>query len=266
MKQKELERSGVPRAEAQSESRRVLGNLSIARDDARAVWVWPAADQLARDVRVGARMLVKTPPFTIFAALVLSVGIGANVMVFTYLNAMFLKPLQVPEPDRVVRIYGDGEGPNGIITYQAYKRYRESNQSFSSVGMYFMGRPIPIRLQGARMIPIDIMQPTITSASLFKTVGLQPPIGRNIRPDDEYLGAENVAMLNEIAWRQYFAADPNIVGRTIFINNTAHTIIGVVAGAFEGVFHIIPTPAAPHVFLPAGDAAYDGDLSTFLLR
>ena len=58
MKQKELERSGLPRAEAQSQSRRVLGNLSIAREDARAVWVWPAVDQLARDARVGARMLV----------------------------------------------------------------------------------------------------------------------------------------------------------------------------------------------------------------
>ena len=265
MKQKELERSGLPRGEAQSESRRVLGNLSIAREDARAVWVWPAVDQLARDARVGARMLVKTPLFTIFAGLVLSIGIGANVMVFTYLNAIFLKPLQVPEPDRVARIYGDAERSIGIITYQEYKRYRDANQSFSSIGMYFIGRPIPIRLQGARTIPIDVMQPTITSASLFKTVGLQPAIGRNIGPDDEYLGAQNVAMLNEIAWRHYFAADPNIVGRTTFINNTAHTIIGVVTGAFEGVFHIIPTAAAPHVFLPAGDAAYYDDLSTSLV-
>src|SRR5262245_16016007 len=72
-------------------------------------------------------------------------------------------------------------------------------------------------------------------------------------------------MLNEIAWRQYFAADPNIVGRTIFINNTAHTVIGVVNRAFEGVFQIIPTAAAPHVFLPAVDAANRGDLSTFLV-
>jgi len=265
LKQKELERSGLPRAEAQSESRRMLGNLSIAREDARAVWVWPAVDQLARDARIGARMLVKTPLFTIFAALVLSIGIGANVMVFTYLNAIFLKPLQVPEPDRVVRIYGDAERSIGIITYQEYKRYRDANQSFSSIGMYFIGRPIPIRLQGARAIPIDMMQPTITSASLFKTVGLQPAIGRNIGRDDEYLGAEKVAMLNEIAWRQYFGADPNIVGRTIFINNTAHTIIGVVTGAFEGVFHIIPTAAAPHVFLPAGEETYHDDLSTFLV-
>jgi len=265
MKQKELERAGVERAEAQAESRRALGNPFVAREDARAVWVWPAVDQLARDVRVGARMLIKTPLFTIFATLVLSVGVGANVMVFTYLNAMFLKPLQVPEPDRVVRIYGDGEGPNGLITYQAYIHYRDTNQSFSSVGMYFMSRPIPLRLQGARTIPIDIMQPTITSASLFKAVGLQPAIGRNIGPDDEYLGAPNVAMLNDTAWRQYFAADPNIAGRTIFINNTAHTIIGVVTKAFEGVFQIIPTATAPHVFLPAVDARYRSDLGTFLL-
>src|SRR5262245_17569873 len=178
MRQKELERSGIPRAEAQSKSRLALGNLSIVREDARAVWVWPAVDQLARDVRVGARMLVKTPLFTIFAAMVLSIGIGANVVVFTYLNAVFLRPLQVPEPDRVVRIYGDGEGPNGVITYQAYTRYRDTNQSFSSVGMYFMGRPTPIRIQGARTMPIDMMQPTITSASLFETVGLQPTVGQ----------------------------------------------------------------------------------------
>src|SRR5262249_62412098 len=114
MKQKELERAGVGRAEAQAESRRTLGNLSVAREDARAVWVWPAVDQLARDVRVGARMLIKTPLFTIFATLVLSVGVGANVMVFTYVSAMFLKHLLVPEPDRVGLAYDDGAAPNGI--------------------------------------------------------------------------------------------------------------------------------------------------------
>ena len=134
-----------------------------------------AIQQLARDVRVGARMLLKTPLFTIFAALVLSVGVGANVTVFTYLNAIFLKSLNVPEPDRLMRIYGDGEGPNGVVSYSAYLQYRDGNQALSNVGMYLAGGPpIPIRMQGPRTLPIDVMQPSAVSATLLRCKRIVP--------------------------------------------------------------------------------------------
>jgi len=126
---------------------------------------------LVRDARIGARMLVKTPLFTIFAVVVLSIGIGANVTIFTYLNAVFLKPLDVPRPHRFLRIYGDGEGPNGGISYEAYERYRDGNQSFSNIGMYVGAGTTPLRLQGSRTLPIDIVPVTVTNASLYSAVG-----------------------------------------------------------------------------------------------
>src|SRR5262249_14959504 len=151
--------------------------------------------------RIGARMLVKTPLFTIFAVVVLSIGIGANVTIFTYLNAVFLKPLDVPRPHRFLRIYGDGEGPNGGISYEAYERYRDGNQSFSNIGMYVGAGTTPLRLQGSRTLPIDIVPVTVTSASLYSAVALSPMLGRNIEPDDEYAGTPNVVLLNEAAWQ-----------------------------------------------------------------
>src|SRR5262249_20822411 len=146
MKRQELERSGVNPDDSGAATSRAMGNIGLARQDARAVWIWPVLDQLARDARIGARMLLKAPVFTIFAILVLSVGIGANVTVFSYLNAMFLRPLDVPDPGRFMRIYGDGEGPNGVISYDAYEKYRDGNQSFSSIGMYFGAGTTPLRL------------------------------------------------------------------------------------------------------------------------
>jgi putative ABC transport system permease protein len=250
LKQEQFEQSGLTPADAAHASRRALGNASIAREDARNVWIWPAFDQLLRDVHVGARMLLKAPLFTVFSALILSIGIGANVTVFTYLNALFFKPHDVPQPERLVRIYGEGEGPNGGISYSSYERYRDGNESFASIGMYDGNSPTPIRIQGPRALPVDVTQPMTLTASLFNAIGLPPLMGRNIEPDDESQGAANVVMLNGAAWQKYFASDPGAIGRTLFINNTPCTIIGVVSPSFEDVFKMIPTSTGATVILP----------------
>src|SRR4051812_24256376 len=87
-----------------------------------------------RDVRIGARLLLKTPLFTIFAALVLAIGIGANVAMFAFVDALFLRSPEVPEPDRFIRLTVEGEGPFGLL-YPDYVRYRDANQSLSSLAM-----------------------------------------------------------------------------------------------------------------------------------
>src|SRR5262245_12674501 len=90
---------------------------------------------LWRDIRIGARSLLKTPLFTIFATLILAVGIGANVTVFMFVNAIFLRPIEVPNPETFVRLHVAGEGPFGVH-YGDYRFYRDSNQSLSDLAAY----------------------------------------------------------------------------------------------------------------------------------
>src|SRR5262245_13860284 len=90
---------------------------------------------LWRDIRIGARLLIKTPLFTIFASLILAVGIGANVTVFLFVNAVFLRPIEVRNPETFVRLHVEGDGPFGVH-YADYLFYRDSNQSLSDLAAY----------------------------------------------------------------------------------------------------------------------------------
>src|SRR5437773_3744831 len=104
MKQADRQRSGVPASEAVYVSRRALGNATLAREDARAIWISRWLDDLCRDVGYAVRMLRKGPAFTMVVILTLAVGIGANSAVFTLANAMLLRGLPFDRPDRIMYI------------------------------------------------------------------------------------------------------------------------------------------------------------------
>lgn len=209
-------------------------------------------DQLCRDVRIGARMLLKAPVFTIFAALVLAIGIGANVTVFTFVNAIFLRSLEVPEPDRFVRLQIEGEGPFGI-TYPDYVRYRDENQALANLAAFSWTAPTPVRLDTARGLPLEMFRLSLVSGNLFAAAGLGAKFGRVISPEDAQPGSANVAMLSEFCWKRYFGSDPGVVGRIIFLNNTPHTVIGVAPDALttvlEGGF-TLNGPSGPLFLVP----------------
>src|SRR5262245_60187197 len=97
MKQEDLERQGMPTADAAQHSRRALGNTLAAIENSREVWTWSWLDQLVRDTRIGARSLLRTPAFTVSSILILSIGIGASVSVFAYFNSIFFKSLPIPD-------------------------------------------------------------------------------------------------------------------------------------------------------------------------
>jgi predicted permease len=223
-------------------------------------------DHLWRDIRIGARMLVKVPLFTIFAALVLSIGIGANVTVFTFVNAIFLRPLEVPEPDRFVRLQVEGEGVFGIA-YSDYIRYRDANQSLSNLAAFSWTGPTPVRTDSSRGLPLEMFRLNRVSGNFFAATSLGTRLGRVILPEDAQPVSPDVVMLSEFCWKRYFDADPKVVGRIIFLNNTAHTIIGVAPDSLttviEGEFRM--TGASGPLFLtpwksPQGRASIIGRL------
>ena len=111
LEEEEQQENGLPAEEAHYAARRALGNTSLIREQTHEVWGWSGFEHLWQDVRYASRQLKRHPGFTAVVVLVLGVGIGANCAVFSFVDAIFLRPLPVPHPDRLVRIYA--RGPSG---------------------------------------------------------------------------------------------------------------------------------------------------------
>jgi putative ABC transport system permease protein len=200
-------------------------------------------DQTIRDLYLGARMLLKTPVFTIVAVLILAMGIGVNVTVFRYVNGIFLRTPDVPNPERLVKVSDCCEG------YSGYLRYRSGNQTFEELAAYYRAREAPIRMPGAS-VPLDIVSPIAITGNLFKAIGVNPLQGRAIESEDEKIGSPDVVMLNEQALQKYFPAETDVLGKTLFVNNVLHTVVGIAPKSFQSVLEVIPLEASPHIYVP----------------
>jgi predicted permease len=200
-------------------------------------------DALTRDIRFGLRALAGSPAFTLVAVLTLGCGIGATTAAFTEVYAVFLKPLAVREPQQLRALsYSDPRRPRAVLNFASadYRHLRESTATFSDLAcwtasdaMQPLGERGPIRLQ-------------FVSANYFRLLGVAAVLGRGFDAGDDRAGAPPVVILSDAAWRRDFAADPDVVGRTLRVQRQAFSIVGVLPRGFFGV-----SPDSPHdVFVP----------------
>ena len=177
MKQEALEQSGVTPTEAAHDSRRALGNITLARQDARDVWAWRRADSFWQDVRIGARALRRFPGFTAIAVLTLALGIGANTAIFSAVRAVLLRPLPYGQPDELAMLWSDDtkrglhEAPTSSLLASDWRR---ESRAFADMAIFSTNAAI---LTGT-----DIPERTVTafaSANLFS----RAPSARSRRPD-----------------------------------------------------------------------------------
>ena len=197
---------------------------------------------LLRDLRHAARALRHTPGFTIVAVLTLAIGIGANTAIFSFLDALLLKPLPYEGADRIVRVMEKpprGER-NGISTLN-FLDWQNDNTVFdfmsaqSGDAVTLTGGTEPVQLRSGRV-----------SADYFKIFGIEPALGRTFLPGEDQLGKHQVAVLSHSLWVTQFGADPAIVNRTVLLNNEPHTVIGVLpqGSAFDRAFVQLWRPLA----------------------
>ena len=235
LRAEQLEREGLSAREAADASRRAIGNVLLARDDARDVWLgsWGTWWQ---DARYGLRTFRRNPAFTAAAVLTLALGIGVNAGIFSVINALLFRDLTAPDAHELVSISQTVQGVPGFagqdtFTTSEYAGYRERAQTLSSLmafgparGEGTLGSDPPRKVLG-----------TLVSCN-FDTVLQQPPaVGRPFASHDCEPGAELVVMLTYELWQTAFAGDPGIVGRTIQLNRQRVTVAGVSApGAFSG--------------------------------
>ncbi len=193
-------------------------------------------ENLISDVRYGLRLLLKSPGFAIVAALSLALSIGANTTIFTIINAVFLKPLPIPEIDRVVSVSGVDEN-NAVLNFNLtpiswlnFEDYRRQNDVFTGLaGAMFTG----LTLTGIG--DPQIINGVMVSANYFDVLGVKPAIGRTFLPDeDQGAGEHAVAVLSHSVWVRVFNSDAGILNRTIALNSTSFTVIGVAAANFKG--------------------------------
>ncbi len=182
------------------------------------------------DVRYAIRQLKKSPGFAVTAVLTLALGIGANAVVFSVLNALILRPLNVPNARRLFTVErGTFLSPNH--SYPDYVDLRERNRSFESLAAYNIPGPLALDTGGNP----STMWPYETSGNYFDALGIQPYVGRFFHASDEH-GANSAPyiVLSYAYWQSHFAGDRAAVGRVVEINKHPYTIIGVAPQEFRG--------------------------------
>ena len=205
-----------------------------------------------QDIRFALRILIKSPGFSAIAILSLALGIGANTTIFTVVNAILLNPLPVKQISRVVQV--DTVDTKTHVTaanvtklgmsYPNFQDYARSSNVFS--GLSCIAGPLPLTWSGGTE-PKQIFGQMV-SANYFDMLGLRPAAGRLFLPDeDTKLGGNNVAVLSYSLWVNKFGSDPNVVNKTLSLNATSYSIVGVAPRGFKGAFTF---GNAEQVFLP----------------
>ncbi|MDD5543035.1 MAG: ABC transporter permease [Acidobacteriia bacterium] len=198
-------------------------------------------ETIIQDVRHGLRLLRKNPSFTLIAILTLALGIGANTAIFTVINAVFLHPLAIEDPSRVVAVFTHDthtvQAANLNLTPSSlpnYEDFRDQNTVFSGLAAFF---PTGVRwTNNGATVGLPAM---MTSANYFDVLGLKPFRGRFFSADEDIKKAANVAVLSYNLWINKFGADPNLIGKTITLNNLPFTVIGVAPQGFKSTFSLV---------------------------
>jgi len=190
-------------------------------------WI-PLAD-LAQDVRLALRALLKQPLFTAVVVLVLALGIGATAAIFSIVHAVVLEPLPYPDADRLVGVWlTDRNDARGTHAQIAYVHYRRENRVLEELGIYdregvnLGGAGDPERVNAALVTP-----------SIFRVLDVGPEIGRPFVEDEGRPGAEPTVVLSHALWAGRYGADPGIIGRALQVDGVTRTVVGVMPASFE---------------------------------
>ncbi len=208
-----------------------------------------------QDLRYGARMLFRKPGVTILALLALALGIGANTAIFSVVHALLLKPFPFPEIERIVAVWDESQrSPHNETTVGNYLDWQAQSQSYEQLALYrywgvnITGSENPERVQGF-----------LVTANLLDALGMPPKLGRNFHADENEPGKDTTVILSHGLWQRRFGSDPGILGKTIQLNGTTRTVIGVMAAEFNfprGMELLAPIAFTPEMKTNRGNHSY----------
>jgi hypothetical protein len=194
-------------------------------------------------------MLLKSPGFTAVAVLTLSLGIGADTAIFSFVNGTRLRPLPFEEPNRLVWFWETQPNlPTAPFSAPEFLDYQSQSQTLEQMAA--------VRLMNFNLIcvdPVERLRGAVVSVNFFSLLGARPLLGRAFRPEEGQPGAPRVALLSHGLWQRRFGDDANIVGRTLTLNEESVTVIGVLPLEFQFLSgielwlnprHLVPEPLA----------------------
>jgi len=226
-------RSGMTADQARRDALLKLGGVELTMEryrDRRGIPMFEAAMQ---DLRYAARMMRKAPGFTSVAVLTLALGIGATTAIFSVVDTVVLQPLTYRDAKQLFVVHEviptlSHLGPYTPVNALHFREWRKATRSFQQmsllgiVNVNLTGTGEPERLQAARV-----------SSNLFAMLGVQPQLGRAFIEEEDQPGRDRVVILNDALWRRRFAADPQVIGRTITLDGEAYEVIGVLLPGFR---------------------------------
>jgi len=251
---------GMSPDEARRQAMVRFGGVQQAREKQREARGLPFVDVLGQDMRYTLRTLGRDAGFTVVAVLILALGIGANVAVFSVVNTILLRPLPFPDAGRLVRI-STVNPPCGesCRTYSAdaTREFQERNRSFERVSGYFaFTGPDNYKLMG-RAVPLPVTG-ILVEQSFFQTLGVQPMLGRLFLPEECIHDARPTVLLSYPFWKREFAGKRDIVGQAVNFNGTAVTVVGVLPETFD--FGSVFSPGAKvDIFTPYVMSDFEND-------
>jgi putative ABC transport system permease protein len=234
LEEEEQRDRGLTPEEARHAALRAFGNPTLIREQTRAIWSWNWLESLARDLSLSLRTLRRTPGFTVIAILVMALGIGANVALFTVVRGILLKPLPFQDPDRLVMLYEAGlqeedTAPN-VVAGGMYAEWKKENRSFSSLAL---AQSIRVGLSGSNGQLPEKLNSALFSWDLLRTLGVQPALGRDFMQSDDSPAANGTVLLSWGLWKRRFGGDPAILNQTIELDAQPYTVIGVMPAWFD---------------------------------
>jgi len=223
----EKREEGYSRSAARRLALLELGGIEQVKEEVRTARAGRLLEDLACDLRFAFRTLSKSPGFTVVAVLSLALGIGANALVFSVVNALVLRPLPVEQPGRLVFL------ENKNFSSQSFPNYldlRGRNHTFDGLVGYRMAA---MELEGGG--EASRIWGYLATGNYFDVMGVKPTLGRFFhQSEDMHPGASPYAVLSYNAWQVRFGGDPGVVGKTIRINRLSYTVLGVAPRGFHG--------------------------------
>ena len=258
----DLVRSGMARQEAMRRACLEFGGIERTKEECRDARGANILEALAQDLRYGLRMLRKNPGSTAAVVLALALGIGLNATVFSFVNALLLRPpTGVEAPEKFFQLWLHQRGTSGIegylpLTYPDYVYYRDHNQSFTGM-LAFDGDPESVIWNRSGEGQVVLGQ--LVSGNFFSLLGVNASLGRTFLPEDDQPGNPHaVVVLGHRFWQQHLGSDPKVVGKSLLLNGTSFTVIGVAPGGFAGLLVAIepdfwaPVTVAEQILHDAG--------------
>ncbi len=236
LEEEEQRERGLPAAEARYAARRAFGNETLIREQTREAWGWSRVESLLRDVRYSVRGLCRAPGFTAIAVMVMALGIGANVALFTVVRSVLFRPMPYSHPEQLVSLYENdtqARHPDPYMPVDAgsFWEWQSAVQDKAELALISPFQEYNVSSESGNL-PEQI-DAGWCSWNFFHVLGVQPAMGRSFTAADDRAEAPATAMVSNRFWRRRYGSDASIVGKTIWLDAKPYTIIGVLPASFS---------------------------------